>query len=435
MPGQYLVGVVPRVADGDEAGLSAIAATGAAGPTWVAALAGLALHTPQNARGVAPMASAGGDPGAVRMMSAGSPVAPATREGHAREYVPRFYPGTSARDASPIDLGAGEERSGLVLQLASSEVSSIAGSITAPSGIPRSTALTLIPEDDALLATVDGLTAVVGSTGVFVLGAVPAGRYVLEARSLVEPARSTLAVAPHRLFASLRVTVPADEPAHVVINLRNGLQLSGQVRFEGATPPPAGAALTQWRVSLTDANGAPSLRPWAQASVAVDSTGHFLFPASLVPGDYRVVVGTGLVGPWSFESALINGHEDVESLLHVESDVENAVLTLSDRQTEVTGVVRDLSGQPGLSTTVVVFPRDRRLWESTSRRIAAVRPFTDGRYTVKDLPAGDYLVAAVGDVERGQWYDPVFLATLERLATPFRLGPGASATVNLQAVK
>ena len=435
MPGEYLVGVVPRAADVDAAGLAAIANTGASGPTWVAGMAGLLLDASQNGGGAVPMAAAGGNQGAVRVPSAGSPIAPATRDGHAREYVPRFFPGTPASQASPIELGVGEERSGLVLQLTASEVSSIAGHVTSPAGVPRSTALTLIPEDDPLLATVDGLTAVVGSTGDFVLSGVPAGRYVLEARSLVEPARGAYATPPHRLFAHLGVTVPASEPAQVVITLRDGLQFSGEVHFDGATPPPTGATLTQWRVTLTDASGPPSLRLWAQASVALDANGHFTFPASLVPGDYRVVVGSGLVGPWSLESALINGHEDVDDVLHVETDLEHVILTVSDRHTEVTGFVRDGSGQPGTSATVVVFPRDRRLWASTSRRISAIRPLSDGRYVIKNLPAGEYLLAATADVERGQWYDPAFLATLERVATSVSLAPGGSATVNLQAVK
>jgi hypothetical protein len=41
-----------------------------------------------------------------------------------------------------------------------------------------------------------------------------------------------------------------------------------------------------------------------------------------------------------------------------------------------------------------------------------VRPDADGRFIVRDLPAGDYLISALTDVEEGQWNDQAFLAEL-----------------------
>jgi len=57
----------------------------------------------------------------------------------------------------------------------------------------------------------------------------------------------------------------------------------------------------------------------------------------------------------------------------------------------------------------VLLPADRSLWLPQSRRLQGVRPSADGAFTFHNLPAGDYLVAAVDDVEPGEWFDPAFL--------------------------
>jgi uncharacterized protein (DUF2141 family) len=85
------------------------------------------------------------------------------------------------------------------------------------------------------------------------------------------------------------------------------------------------------------------------------------------------------------------------------------LVTLSNRTTELSGTVQDGSGQPASGVTLVVFSADERFWQPESRRIQATRPSTDGRYTFKNLPPGDYRLAAVEDIEPGRWFDPAFL--------------------------
>jgi hypothetical protein len=40
------------------------------------------------------------------------------------------------------------------------------------------------------------------------------------------------------------------------------------------------------------------------------------------------------------------------------------------------------------------------------------RPAPDGRYTVRGLPAGTYIVAAVNDLDNGAQFDPEFLKSM-----------------------
>ena len=43
---------------------------------------------------------------------------------------------------------------------------------------------------------------------------------------------------------------------------------------------------------------------------------------------------------------------------------------------------------------------------------------------MKDLPPGEYLIAAVVDVEQGEWFDPRFLEQFLPGATRITLGDG-----------
>ena len=61
---------------------------------------------------------------------------------------------------------------------------------------------------------------------------------------------------------------------------------------------------------------------------------------------------------------------------------------------------------------MIVFPTERRWWGASSRRVRATRPASDGRFSVTDLPAGDYLIAALTDVEPDEWKRAEFLGQL-----------------------
>jgi len=75
-------------------------------------------------------------------------------------------------------------------------------------------------------------------------------------------------------------------------------------------------------------------------------------------------------------------------------------------------VLQNAAGEPAPDYVLIVFSSDPRFWVPRTRRTQQVRPDLNGRFIARDLPAGGYLVAAVTDVEDGQWNDPAFLAAL-----------------------
>lgn len=95
-------------------------------------------------------------------------------------------------------------------------------------------------------------------------------------------------------------------------------------------------------------------------------------------------------------------------------------------------MIQDVTGRPTADVTIIVFPADRRYWLPQARRIASSRPGTDGRFVFRGLPAGEYRLTAVTDVEPGEWYDPAFLAQLLQVSIPVSLAEGAATVQDIK---
>jgi hypothetical protein len=56
----------------------------------------------------------------------------------------------------------------------------------------------------------------------------------------------------------------------------------------------------------------------------------------------------------------------------------------------------------------------------------------DGRYVVRDLPAGDYLVAVLADVDQDEWRDTGFLDSVAGAAVKVSIAEGEAHTLDLK---
>jgi hypothetical protein len=84
---------------------------------------------------------------------------------------------------------------------------------------------------------------------------------------------------------------------------------------------------------------------------------------------------------------------------------------------------------------VVIASRDSRYWTPGARRILTARPGVDGRYTFRNIPAGDYLLAAVTDLEQGGQYDQEFLKSLLGASMTITLHDGARQTQDIRLAR
>ena len=342
-------------------------------------------------------------------------------------YAPVFYPGTTnAAAAGTVRVVVGEERDGVNLSLQIAQMSRLSGTIVDMNGQPITAAqLTLAPRRGDRPSPVDALTAsgalalpraIVTSEG-FVFTSVAPGDYTLIARS-GSGGRGMVTDAPAApaQWSVTDVTVAGDR-GDLAVRLSAGLVLSGTLVFDQSTAvtPKNPSAI---EILLEASNPLPGLAASTRAIVNAD--GSFVF-RSIPPGAYmlRAVVPASLTEPagarWSLKSAAAGDREFADRPLLVSSgapDITRAVITLTDRAAEVSGRLIDASSQPVTRYSIVLFTQTRSLWMRGSRRIMSARPATDGTFTLEGLPAGDYAIAAVEDLDDADLGDPDFLARL-----------------------
>jgi hypothetical protein len=148
--------------------------------------------------------------------------------------------------------------------------------------------------------------------------------------------------------------------------------------------------------------------------------------SGVLPGSYQIAGNAqGLRTPfrgWWLKSVTSRGTELLDMPLDLHEDRDDIVVTFADRASEVSGRVRDAAGNAWSDGFVVIFSTDRNRWFFNSRRVAGARPNRDGRYQVRNLPAGEYFAVAHDDIEAMEWFDPQMLEQLAPVAARFRIG-------------
>ena len=378
-------------------------------------------------------------------------------------YAPVYYPGTTTLGtAVSVNLGAGEERSGVDFRLELVATATLGGMVTSADGtLPPNVQVSLLPADRTGMPGMPGFgptTSRPDASGNFTFRNITPGQYTLQARAnIMKPAAN----APQRgtgpgpagggrggvpmqvaqvLWASTEVTVSGQNQSGLALMLQPGMTVSGRVDFDGMGAPPTD--LARVRVSLTS-RGSQGMEMGGVPPAEVDGSGRFtingvppgryVFSAS-APTGAQAGRGAGPVptpalsgnAAWTLKSVSISGTDALDFPLEVgpNVNVSDAVVTFTDRQQELSGMIQDSSGRPTADFTIIVFPTDRRYWLPLSRRITSTRPGTDGKFSIRSLPAGDYRLTAVTDVEPGEWYDPNFLAQLMNASISFSLNAG-----------
>jgi uncharacterized protein (DUF2141 family) len=365
-----------------------------------------------------------------RTSAAGAPAPPDRRVTFAATY----FPGTPLPlQAVAVPLRAGEERPDVDFALQLVATARIDGFVTMPDASPASTAqVTLLPSGQTRLADapLEGLkTTRAGSDGTFAFGGVAPGTYTVLAR----------AATPAVVWASAEIAVDGDRITGLSLALQPGLTIAGQLRIEGSgAAPPFDVTAIKVAAEPVQAASDVGLTP---SAAGVDRDGRFVVNG-VTPGRYRLTAA--LPAParlrgWMLRSAVVNGIDtlDVPLAIAPGASVASAVLTLTDLSAQISGVLQDTAGRAASDYTLVLFPADPSLRLPRARRIQAARAAADGAFTFRTLPAGDYLLAAVDDVENGEWFDAAFLQRLapgairltiadgERRTQDIRVGPGS----------
>ena len=140
---------------------------------------------------------------------------------------------------------------------------------------------------------------------------------------------------------------------------------------------------------------------------------------------------------WRPRSIDVAGQDALDSLLEVKAgeDVANVTATFTNKPSELSGTLQDGSGKPTSAYTIVLYAADQRFWTPQSRRILSTRPSTSGTFTFRDLPAGDYKLAAIEDAEPDSWFDPAFLRQLIGASMSVTIVEGEKKTQDIKIGK
>jgi hypothetical protein len=399
-------------------------------------------------------------------------------------YAPVYFPGTiTSTAATTVTLGLGEERGGIDFQLQLVPTARIDGTLTSPTGsIPQGVQIQITPAGQTGQPNVPGMNLSVaraGQDGKFSFNNITPGQYTISARATIRqqnqsedaltqqqqqsqqqtsgrggggfqfgPRGGGPGTIAQVLWASTDVTVAGQNLPNVVLNLQPGMAVSGTVAFQSSSLAPP-TDLTRVRVTI-QARGSSSADVGGIPPGQVDATGHFTITG--VPPGHYVLQGsapaggggaggrggaaaqTTTGGGWALKSAIVGGRDVLDFPLEVQpnNDVAGAVLTFTDQTQQLSGMLQDPSGRPTSDYTIIIFPADKSYWLPQSRRIQSTRPGTDGTYTIRGIPPGDYRVIAVTDVDTGEWYDPDFLGQLIGAAIPISLSEGEQKVQDLR---
>ena len=366
------------------------------------------------------------------------PLPPALSTSSVRvNYAPVFHPGvTNVGAATTIALGIGEEHRGADITIQHVPTATISGTITDPSGaLPQLVSVTLVPAGSPpeLLAGA-GLSTSTQSRpdGTFVFGGVAPGAYTVKARTGQAGGGRGVTTAPATplKWAAADVTMNGQD-LHVPLTLQRGVAINGRVEFEGTRPPPEVLQTLTFRLVPPGAGG----QLLSSTGGRVDADGRFAF-ADLVPDAYQFLTqwttpGTG--GTWTIKSSVANGRDAYDAPLIVSpTGAVDWTITYTDTPASLTGVLVDRGGRAATDYYILVFPTDRTHWTPGSRRIRTSRPGTDGAFGVRGVPPGEYFVAALTDLESGEWNDAAFLEPLVKTSATVTLKEGETTRQDLQ---
>jgi uncharacterized protein (DUF2141 family) len=355
-------------------------------------------------------------------------------------YAPTFFPGTaSPADAQKITVAAGQEASA-DFALLPVRLARITGLVVSSEGKPVENALVNAVPSRGLEA--GPLMAGSGRTnkeGLFTLSSVAPGDYTLQVRSVTVTTTSngdatTTVVtrvggaAGDSESGSLPVSVTGEDLTNVVITTTRGATAIGRVTFEGgAKPPPKTIRVTTIPGEL---EGPAAGMGIADSMVKPDGS----FELKGMTGVRLLRVG-GLPQGWTLKSVELNGNDitDIGVDVKTPETLSGFEIVVTSKSTELVGTVTRFDGAPTKDYTLVVFAEDAQKWTLRATRwVTAARPDQEGRFRVRNLPAGSYYAIAVDYVPQGEWQNPDLLERLKAKAHRVSITEGQAQTLDLK---
>ena len=364
-------------------------------------------------------------------------------------YAPTYYPGTpNPAEAQALALGLGQELS-VQLQLVPARLSQVSGNVYDSQGRPVTGSMVML-RSAASIAGGPNRTANTSGEGAFNLPNVAPGDYFLDVRPRPRPPnqidgkvsrgdaqRGGNADDPEQEFASVPINVGGDVTGLRIVTGK-GAKISGRVTFEG-TPPAAGMRI-RVVAQAADPNrsiGLPAGRN-AQDEGFVGPDGSFELSRITGPVFLRVTLNNanGAQAPqinYMTKSVIVDGVDVADTPFDPtrRGHVANVTLVLTDKVTDISGIVTDGKGNPLESSTVVIVAEDLPAGVSPQRFQRILQSDRQGKFSVRGMPAGRYVAVAASTIDVSRQYDPALAERVRRRGHGFTVREGEKVTLDL----
>ena len=382
-------------------------------------------------------------------------------------FAPVFFPGTpSHSEAASVRVEAGEERTGVDFEMRLVPMAAIEATVRGDVPNLAATRVSLIPSGPSVQtilysSSVSGRA--IDAEGRFRYTNLTPGRYRVVVRAQrgdgTPPTPTVVNSAPvgrasgaappastgEYLYGVADVDLRGGDVANVALTLQPGGTMTGRITFGGTGSAPVPTDLSKMRVSLSleGARGGVTSGGLTIGTTLLSSPISTVRPdgtfeiRGIGPGRFTLSIAfpsAAEAGAWKLQSAIVSGRNALGDALELGPgvDVRDVAVKFSDEVTQLSGTLQGVAGQLITDYYLVVIPADRSVWRPRSQRIVSVRPATSGRFVFVDLLAGEYLLAALTDLDPIDLWDTAFLTQIAAAGVPVTVADGEKKVHDLR---
>lgn len=341
--------------------------------------------------------------------------------GEERSFPPVYYPGVpSPLEAAKVQVTAGQEVGGFYFTLVETRSYSVSGRVLSAEGKPAH-AVWIISRRESGEAFFTGMESGANTDlkGEFKVTGVLPGRHRLYARA---------GGGEKRRMASTVLEVADRDIEGLTLVLGSGAEVTGRIVTDRQD-----SDLDWRRIWLEmDPVGDPSRIFFGGRSSRIEED--FTFKITNLPeASYRLVVRLP-PGNHYVESIRLQTEELIDRPIEVRSAdrLDGVEIHVSSEGAQISGVVeKEEAREAAEGATVLIFAPDSEFRGPSSRFTKTTQTDQRGRYSLKGLVPGEYLLCAVADHEPGLESDLDYLSSLERDSERIDLSSGQATEESL----
>jgi hypothetical protein len=106
-------------------------------------------------------------------------------------------------------------------------------------------------------------------------------------------------------------------------------------------------------------------------------------------------------------------------------------IVVSSGAGQISGIAVDAQSRPSTGTPIVLIPNQHR---DRSELYNYTTTDANGRYSIRNIPPGDYTILAWDTVDVNAWFDPDLVRRVESQGTALHIVESSNQTVGLKTV-